>query len=334
MKVSQRDIAKAAGVSQPTVSLCFNKKHKAIISDETRAKVLKIAKELNYAGLHSTRYKAKTGRIGYVICSRQKNAIKQSAYLQHLLPSLMGEAEKEHMICTLCTPSNLADLSSEFDGIIVEGSLALKEIAKLSLNIPMVVMRADPRGVDVVDIDNFGGVLKAIEHLADLGHTRIALFGLGPLHSNTEARVNGYLEGIRRYKLVSNPKYIALPQTIDRTLKEVKVFAEEALDLWVGLAEAPTAIVSIGDVYALPALQAATERGIKIPEQMSIIGFDDDCACQYSHPALTSFREPSEEIGRLAVKFLLDRIENPTAPFKRTIVDVAMVERESIGPAP
>jgi len=166
---------------------------------------------------------------------------------------------------------------------------------------------------DTVTIDNVQGVQKAIQQLLALGHKRIAAI-TGPLHlTNSSERLQGFRLAMHEAGIEPPAEYF-VESTFDR-----EGGYKKALELF-DRAEAPTAIFACNDLIALGVLLAARERGIRVPEELSIVGFDGMDLTEITTPQLASVVQSPYEIGAAAAQLVLDRLANPDSPAQHVVV--------------
>lgn len=208
---------------------------------------------------------------------------------------------------------------------------------------PFVVVDREVEGIDapVVTMDNDKGARLAVHHLVDLGHRRIA-FVAGSLHhwSSERDRYLGYCRALVEAGVTIDPALVWIddePKGASRPLTELHVDgydaeSEVALQYLLNLRDPPTAVIAVHDRRAAAILRAAAGIGARVPEDLSIVGFDDLPLCTRLEVPLTTVRQPFEQIGAEAVSMLHSRIENPRAPISRRRVPCELVARASTAP--
>ena len=174
---------------------------------------------------------------------------------------------------------------------------------------------------------NMAGAIEATEHLLGLGHRRIGLITGIPGFIATEDRARGYRATLSAAGIRPDPALEACGEF--RTV-EGRAAAAQLLDL----PERPTAIFACNDEMAVSVLQEARARGLRIPEDLSVVGFDDTTVSQIAIPAITTIHQPLEEVGRMAANLLARIIDEPPSHPIRLEVGTRIVVRESTGPAP
>lgn len=328
---TQNDVAKHAGVSQATVSLVLNNVSTNKITEETRRQVLRAIEELGYRPntLASSLRRGKTQTLGLILpdsanpfFAEVSRSIESAAFEQgyHLiLCNTEGNIEKELVyVDVLC--------NRQVDGIIFvavgDQTDSLERV--LYKNIPAVMIDRDLPGleVDAVLTDNRQGGYLATQHLLQLGHRRIGCI-TGPSSVTPSAgRVAGYLAALAEHSIPADDRLLVRgdfhPQsgwTAAHTLLE--------------LDKPPTAIFAGNDLMAIGALRAISEAGLRIPEDISLVGFDNIELASYTDPPLTTVAQPIQGIGSMAVGFLLERIRDQQLAFRRVILPVSLIVRKS-----
>ena len=321
--VSALDVAKRCGVSRTTVSFVLNNAPGKKISEETRQKVLKAVKELNYKPNTQARNLAMTRHysIGVFICHSQ--SVFSDAFIPRVIEGIAQKLNR-YRIQLIVQPvklkqSNYFSIAKEesIDGIILmnthDEDEGLREL--LERKFPVVVIGAvsDPRVVQV-DIDNRESAKKAVDYLVELGHRRIGII----THASTvyyaaRDRLNGYYDALRDAGI-----------EIDESLIKYGNFTEEsgynsAAEL-LDLPEPPQAIFAGNDVIAYGAIKAIKDRGLSIPEDISIVGFDDDYLSRYLNPPLTTVSVPASGLGSEAAMVLMKIISGKMKSGGRRII--------------
>lgn len=212
------------------------------------------------------------------------------------------------------------------DGILIQsGQIGDQLIDRLSnLNVPVVVVGNPPHSMDVsyIDVDNLSGAYNAVSHLIRLGYKRIGTI-TGQLGS---AAADDRLEG---YQKAINERGRNLDQAliIEGDFTEAGgYYAMQQL-----LTAKVDAVFAASDLMAIGAMRAVNEAGLKIPQDVAFVGFDDVALATYANPKLTTIRQPIVQFGRNAVEILIDLIENGVEPPRRIIMDTELIIRDSCG---
>lgn len=202
----------------------------------------------------------------------------------------------------------------------------LDELLHFELPVVMVNRATAHAGFDQVNWDNVGGVMAAAEHLIRLGHTRIAHL-VGPLkRRSTAERLQGYRQALQwngleyREELVRPADYTASPDT----------WRQSTHDL-LDLDPRPTAIIASDDIVAATVMQTVHSRALRVPEDVAIVGFDDQPFCTYLNPQLTTVRLPIMEAGKWAIEALLHRISSTRETVEHVALPCSLIVRDSCG---
>ncbi len=330
-----RDIARLAGVSIATVSRVLN--DRPDVSVETRDSVLEVVRRLGFSTNRSARALSagRTGLVGVTL------PIVHAQYFSFILSGASEALYEQDMRAILCPTLHqyerevtLLDrlMHGTTDGSILllpeEGSDELKALQ--AQKYPFVVV--DPRvqldeGIPSVSAAHAQGAKRATEHLLRLGHRRIAAVTGPSGWMSTEERRNGYHAALAAAGLMPDPN---LEVTSNWTISGG---FEAALAL-LELPDPPTAIFAFNDNLAIGVMRLARARGLRIPEDLSLVGFDDTEEANIVTPALTTVRQPLAEMGRMAVSLLVRLLDRQRVEALRVELATRLVVRESTGPAP
>jgi DNA-binding LacI/PurR family transcriptional regulator len=330
-----RDVALAAGVSLPTVSKVVN--GRSDVSKETRARVERAIKESGYLPRASTRRVTTEGSrlVDLVVYDLE------SAYSLEVIRGVEEELEEVGLSVVVSAVHGeqkrarkwLESLQarSTTGAILVLWNTDLRELATLrALRIPFVVL--DPWGVPDPDVasvgaTNFQGSYEAVEHLVALGHRRVAFIGGSSTLPASRARQAGYRAALESRGLEVDPDMIADGNFL------LEGGYQHGLRL-LALTDRPTAIFAGTDMQAMGVYRAARERGLRIPEDLSVVGFDDIPMAELAGPPLTTVRQPLAEMGAVAARQLA-RIRDGE-PLKSLRIELAttLVVRQSTAEPP
>ena len=222
--------------------------------------------------------------------------------------------------------------SRRVDGII--GTLAFIEESDNLLDLiaeqrlPIVLLQATDREIDSVTVDYEHGMEEVMSHLLALGHQRIGLiYGLGGQSPSLDGgRFKTYCESLRKAGLPIDENLV------DHCGTTVEDGFQAARRLLSGILR-PTALVALNDLLAMGAIQAASEIGLNIPDDVSIVGFDDIPLAKAFTPPLTTVRNDANQAGQVAVDLLLRRLREPESPIQKKLLPVQLVIRRSTGSA-
>lgn len=307
------DIASELGISPSTVSRALNN-HPAI-SDKTRKAVVKLARKRNYQpnllALHLLQ--KKTNSIGVIVpeitsyfFSSIINGIQD--YVNSLgVNMIIGQSnesyEEEKSIVQTFTSINV-------DGFLVSPASEDKRKDHLevltSSNIPLVIFDRDCIGIEVdkVFVEEYSGAFQAVEYLIRTGCRRIAHIGGPQTLSTARHRLRAYKDALKKHDLPIRAEYIveAGGFSPEHGIEPVKKL--------LSLKHPPDAVFTINDGVAIGAMYIIKDAGIQIPEEISVIGFDDDPHSSYFKPSLSTVWQPTYEMGMLAARMLMKRISS------------------------
>ena len=322
-----RHIAELAGVSIATVSRVVN--GHADVSDRTREAVQRVIRERGYpAGARSRG--TRTGQIGVMVplihpgCFAEILAGAAEALYEHDLRAVLGPT-RHSRAREMSLLERLAGGAAD-GAIIVLPEESSQEFAALAgQGFPFVIV--DPRteitdGIPVVSAAHSSGATQATRHLLELGHRRIAVIGGPRGWIATSERMRGYHAALAGASVLPDP---VLVQYSDFRVEG----GREAAARLLSLPDPPTAIFAFNDSMAAGALQVASARGLRVPTDVSIVGFDDTIEASITLPALTTVRQPLAELGRTAVSLLLRQIENRRLEPLRIELETRLVIRDS-----
>lgn len=315
MRVSSslKDVAARAGVSARTVSNVVN--GSARVSAQTRQRVQEAIDELGYRpNLAARNLRAgRTGVIGLAIPELHSPYFGELAGLlvdaarrrswTVVIDQTHGDAEAERRLLT-------GDSGRAMDGLIISPwALEAQEVASTARPLPVVLLgERSPQGLaDRVAVDNVAAADDATSHLLALGRRRVAAIGLQPhLHNGTaEQRAEGYRRALRRAGITPSPRWERPVASLHR-----QDGARAMAELIDGETR-PDAVFAFTDELALGALHMAHTRGVRVPEDLALVGFDDIEDGRFSHPTLTTVSPDKGQIAERALQCLADRIYSP-----------------------
>jgi len=337
-RVTQSDVARQAGVSRATVSNVLNNRigGGVRIREDTRQRILAVARELGYQP-HAVARSLRSGRSGTIgllipdacnphfwgIVRGVESVARQHGYqLVLTVTALEPERERESL---------RALAQQRMDGLILlltyPGRLA-QELEALRLQGGAIVTFGGVLpGKDAVIQSYAQGAREVTQHLLQLGHRRIGFIRGVARPALGADRLLGYRRALRAAGI---PLQRELIIDCGPSLEEGVLAARQLL----GLIPRPTAILGVNDLMAMGALQAAAERGLSVPRDLSVAGFDDIDMAAHLVPPLTTVRADSEEAGRQAARFLFQRLQEPDSPPQRIEMPARLVVRGSTGPCP
>lgn len=321
------DVARLAGVSTATVSRVLS--NPDVVSAETRRSVEEAIRQTGYRLNHAAR-NLRHRRTGGVVALVPNLSNPFFSQILAGMAAVLAAAGYNLLVADTCAMGGETLLGyaepSRADGLIVlDGSLPAEGLAR---RVPVVLACewipgfAAPR----VKIDNRAAARMAVDHLADLGHQRIGHVAGPPGNVLTEARLAGTEEALKARGLPS-PTVFAGDFSLDS--------GRRAGEAWLALPadERPTAVFLASDAMACGFIGELQHRGVAVPRDVSVMGFDDIELVAHMTPALSTIRQPRESIGRHAAQRLLDRIGGDECP-DDTVLPVELVLRGSTTPPP
>jgi DNA-binding LacI/PurR family transcriptional regulator len=325
------DVAKLAGVSRTTVSFVLNDVPGVKISEETRRRVLHAARELNYYPTAAARSLAsgKTHRIGLII-GESKERLAADVFLPSFLQGITTSVHQRGYLLVVQLAEAVLDHEAyarlireqQVDGLIIsgprEGDPLLNELA--GDDFPLILHgRLEGSSFPWVDVDNQAGAYQAVSHLIAHGHQRIGFVSNAPLsYAGAQHRFAGYRQALGEHDL-----------PIDDSLETGQAAAAELL----ALPDPPTAIFGASDVVALGVMSGVRAAGLRIPEDVAVMGFDDIVLAAYACPPLTTVRVPAYGLGWTAAEVLITMIEGDEDVSSVTL-ETELVIRRSCGTEP
>jgi LacI family transcriptional regulator len=318
-QITSKDVARLAGVSRSTVSLVLNKVSNVKIAPETREKVLKAARELNYHP-NVLAQSLKTNRskiIGLMIPSIAnpffpliaqgvEEIAAENGYNVFLCNTFRDQAKEENYIRTF--------VGKQVDGIIIASSvgnsLILQEAQKRKIPIVTFDRKIENMGFDCIYFDNIKGGELAVDYLFSLGHRNIGFITTSTKTTSHGDRLTGYKNAHKKAGIAVNENYIRDDKylnTVDKSnIYEMNIGLKLAAEL-LGRCPEVTAIFAVNDSVALGVIKLS-QNGMRIPEDLSVIGFDNISLAGIVTPRLTTIAQPMYQMGRQAAKLLITKI--------------------------
>ncbi|PRM09125.1 Ribose operon repressor [Haemophilus influenzae] len=326
---TMKDIARLAQVSTSTVSHVINGSR--FVSDEIREKVMRIVAELNYtpsAVARSLKVR-ETKTIGLLVTATNNPFFAEvmagvEQYCQQhqynlIIAATGGDAKR--------LQQNLQTLMhKQVDGLLLMcGDSRFQADIELAISLPLVVMDwwfTELNADKILENSALGGYL-ATKALIDAGHRKIGIITGNLKKSVAQNRLQGYKNALSEAKIALNPHWI-VESHFDF---EGGVLGIQSL---LTQSSRPTAVFCCSDTIAVGAYQAIQQQGLRIPQDLSIMGYDDIELARYLSPPLSTICQPKAELGKLAVEALLQRIKNPNENYRTLVLEPTCVLRESI----
>ncbi|MBL7061076.1 MAG: LacI family DNA-binding transcriptional regulator [Actinobacteria bacterium] len=327
--ITLKMVAERAEVSVNTASRAIN--NKPDINIETKKLVLKIAKELGYIrnGAAVALRTKKTGTLGVVIEDNRNpfyaevlNGMEVAAREKNyhiILTNTQRDYKKEEEAINLL-------LNKRVDGLLIDPVQDRDDDIKklIKANIPFVIVGRDFENIelDAVYNDEVKGGFLATEYLIKKGHKRIALIDGFLYKSPAKGRLEGYKKALKKYGISMDDALVSVGDIdVKDGYERTRQILEKDLDF--------TAIFAYNDMMAFGAMQAIREKGLRIPEDIGLVGYDDIPFCSLMDPALTTIRLKKQELGIESVKLLLSRINDNREKPKKIMLDVDIIVRKT-----
>lgn len=327
-----RDVAQRAEVSVATVSHVVNETRP--VSDALRARVLAAMDELGYRHNRLARSlrRGETHTIGVIVpdsanpfFAEVARGVEDTSFDEGysvILCNSDGDLKKELFYTNVLTAKRVDGILFVAAGVSTEHIRALQEE-----QVPLVVVDRNIPDVSVDEVltDNIHGGETVTRHLIRLGHRRIGCI-TGPSDVTPSAdRVTGYEQALRQADIPADERIIVRG---DFQYQSGNQAAHELL----AVDDPPTAIFACNDLMAVGAISAAQERGQRVPEDLSVAGFDDVRLASFTNPPLTTIAQPKYEMGVLAARMLLERMQDGDAPPRHQLLATRLVVRQSTAP--
>lgn len=340
MKVSITDVAQKAGVSTATVSRVMN--NASEILDETRKRVLSAAEELGYRPNQQARAlrRGTFDTIGFLI-SPDMGEIEDTGYSSSLWSHLVNASAVEgfpmvHEILSrsadgkIVVPSFVRDKG--ISGLMVLGYLDKKEFDFIdSWGVPACFLEIQEwmkSSTLAVDFDYKEGIRLAVQYLSAFGHRRIALVHGANEYSDDIGKTEGFRAAVREFGLDSSEELIAKTERLEQNYTGGK----KAVEYLLSIDNPPSAVCFFSDWSAVGGIAAALEKGLKIPDDISIVGFDDSYIARQCSPGITSVSLGVEEMARTAIDLLVRAIKNRPIPKSQIEIRPSLITRGSCAP--
>jgi LacI family transcriptional regulator len=336
-RVTSQEVARRAGVSRTTVSLVLNDVPGVKISPETRQRVLKAAYELNYVPDAAAQALAsRRARIVGLILIRHPRQISTDAFLTQTLNGLIETIRQDGMrlLIDIVEPQHQKKAylqlirAKRIDGIILSGPRYDDEAlnALQEIDFPTVLLGQLPGSkIPSVDVDNRAAAYTAVAHLIKLGHSQIACITNAPVtYTAASDRLDGYRKAIEDHGIAFDLALVRYGDfDIDSGYRQMRSLIESRLPF--------SAVFVSSDTLAYGATAAIRENGLRIPEDIALVGFDDLPFSHYSDPPLTTVHLPAVELARRSAEILLQLLQQGDDEKQQIILDTQLVVRQSCG---
>lgn len=328
MGATIKDIAAKLNISTAAVSKALN--DKADISDALKERVKKIAEEMGYSPNYFAK-KLATNRstlIGVFILGRDKLSNSEHFGFS-FLDGIIEQANLNDYDVILFSDTANKSYKRLCEEKRVEGAIFIglklndkyiEDIKNIEVPVSIIDLYVRGKNINYISSDNEKGVEKALDHLYNLGHRKIAIIAGEQNSQIGDIRLNKYIEYLKE-KNIFNPDLVVNGDfTRESGYKKAKELISKK--------EKPTAIFAISDLMAIGAIQALKENKLKVPENISVIGFDNIKACEYITPKLSTIGQNAIKIGKEAVNAILEKI-NSKKTEKKVLIEPELIKRET-----
>lgn len=331
-KVTILDVARESGVSYSTVSRVLNDFD--FVKGSTRQKVLEAAERLGYVANIQARSLAggKTQIIGLLVPGLD------NGYITEIVSGIDQELAHSDYDMMLYTTHRFQGKESLYvktianglaDGLILivpyNSRSYLEGLPVQDFPYVLVDQIDNTFNSTTVDATNWQGAYDATKYLIELGHRRIGFITGVPQLNSARERLDGYRAALRHYSIAFDEALVVEGDYMTRG-------GYTGTQQLLGLRQRPTAIFASNDLSAFGVLDAIHAAGLRIPEDISVVGFDDIPLASLAFPKLTTVRQPLVQIGRVAVRLLLERLDNPDIEARRVTLATELVVRDSCAP--
>ena len=345
-KVTLQSIADEVGVSRMTVSNAFSRPEK--LSADLRERILAVADELGYVGPDPAARalaRGRTGTVGLLITGRLSEQASDPVATEFLVA--VADALSDHGLALTLITAGVGGETVPARDVPMDGALVyvcepdstdLAWLRRRDLPLVTVDQEALP-GRPSINVDDRAGARAAAQHVIDLGHRRVGLLNLHPVQEDSpestpvdapwnppaSERDAGWRAALSA---------AGIEPAVELAAFRPVTAAYDAARRLLQRPDRPTALLCFSDVYAAQALRAAESLGLRVPEDVSVVGFDDSSLATAVHPCLTTVSQPVSDKGRLAVAALLESMGSSAGDPVRTVLPTSLVVRDSTAPPP
>ncbi|MFB5676140.1 LacI family DNA-binding transcriptional regulator [Paenibacillus terreus] len=329
MAATIKDIARLANVSHTTVSRALN--NSPLIKEETKRKILELAEQLNYTPNYNAKslVMQRSHTIGLFFTSISRGT--SSSFFADTIRGVNSVIDT-HFNLFVRGIDEFGDFSS-IHGRRFDGILLMSQSEKdnpfidhvLQQGIPLVVLNRQVSGEGLINIisNDLEGAYHAVSYLIECGHSRVALIEGREGFKSSQRRRDGFVKALVEHQLPIHNEYMVAGQYDTES-------GSEAMKRLLALAEPPTAVFCSNDDMAIGAMNAVFEQGMRVPEDISIVGFDDIGYSQYMTPPLTTVKRPIEQISAAGASHILELIQSPSTEEKLIYMGTELVIRKSV----
>ncbi len=332
--INLKQLSELLNLSQTTISLVLNHSPNAkSIPAHTRERIREAAIKYRYRPNYFARSlrRSKSMSIGVVVPDMS------DGYFTLLMHSVERYLIKANYFYFMASHFRKPEMTEEYVQMLLEravdGLMLLDTPVHIEATVPIVAISAHnptPGATNII-LDHDLAALLALKHLQELGHERIAFMRGPDFISDAHYRWQGITKAAKELDIQIHPELVFQLPELDQTpvhgYKATKKLLRSTRDF--------TAIFCFNDICAFGAIRAIDDVGLRVPEDISIVGFDDISSAAYHQPSLTTVRQPLREMGTRGARILLERINHPNKPYPTEVVmEPELIVRESTGPAP
>lgn len=336
-EISIADIARVAGVSHTTVSRAL--RGSTLISVDTRERIKRLANEMGYTpnAIAQSLQTRRTSTIGLVVTSiadpflsdvvKGVEEVARAANLSVFLSATHNDPDQEMVVIETFHRRRV-------DGILVASSRITSEYKRRldRIRIPTVLINSQADSQDEllnwVSVDDRAGAQLAVEYLLQLGHHSIGYLGISSRPRSNRQRFQGYQNALAAAGIACRDALVMITPGTEASHEEDVTVGQDSLPYF--LEREVTAVFCYNDMTAIGLLMACRERGIAVPQELSVVGFDDIKMASYVAPPLTTIHQPKVELGRLATQVMLNLLSN--RPGKNYVLQPELITRASTAP--
>lgn len=333
MKYKSKDIARELGVSTATISLVLN--NKPGVSDKKREEIINKIKELNCEYLLKPEL-AERGNIGFVIYKCGGSIIDEFPFFNYLMEGINHTVKKRQYNMNIIYMDQSDTLEEQLDTLATSGCQGFiiyavemddQDLAVFhSVDLPCVFLdnAFSSKEVDTISINNYLGVFQAIEHLYEMGHRRIGYIKSSVSISSFRERYEAFTKVMKEKHLqIHNPDIMTVGYLEKETIVDIKDYLDQKKQL-------PTAFFADNDLLACRCVQALKETGYRVPEDVSVIGFDNRPICSFTEPHVSTIEVPRDDMGGAAVDLLMAKLEGNRRYAVKTYIGTKLKKRDSV----
>lgn len=333
MKYKAKDIARELGVSPAAVSLVLN--NKPGVGEQKREEILRKIEELD-CGYLLKENGAKRGDIGFVIYKCGGEVIDEYPFFNYLSESITRAIEKNNYTMTIMYLDRKLPFNERYQalenfryaGYIVYAVEMYPDDLEVfnKLSVPCVYLdNPFPSvAVDTVTADNYLGIYQGFEYLYDKGHRQFGYIKSKVSILCFEERIQAFYDCVKERGLECRPEHVMEVGYLEaETERDIDAYLDRQREL-------PTAFLADNDLLACRVVRAFKKRGIKVPDDVSVIGFDNRPICYFTEPKVTTVQLPGDEMGEMAVEMLIKKMRNKDGYTAKYKLGTRLIENESV----